>query len=67
MYITNPTKEQLSEWYECGEHVWRYLVYKKDLLNISKVKNKYYFAKTEELYKSLEDAPFWIKLIIQLL
>jgi len=62
MYILNATQDQLDEWYKANKPTYEYLFYKKYIINISKFGDYYYFAKTEELEKALEEAPFWLKI-----
>ena len=63
MYITNPTEDQLKEWYGCNLKVARYFVMKLPIIYIDRENGMHYFVKTDE-WKHLHDKlPMRIKIL----
>lgn len=60
MYMVNANTQNT---FKCGEIVHKYLYDKIPLL--SRDENYFYYPKTEKLEKILEEAPFWIKVVIK--
>jgi hypothetical protein len=61
MYITNPTKEDLDNWYKCNYTLGYYLEVNKDFLAIYKDRYNYYFVKTKDLQQVLNTLPLLYK------
>jgi hypothetical protein len=60
MYILNPSKTQLNEWYRCGFIIANYLI-NKGLNYIYCDEYFYYFVKTDEWKNIHKSMPFFIK------
>lgn len=64
MYVTNVDKIDPEKVYECNGVIAEYLIYQKhiSLLSRNQKLGKWYFAKTDNLEKALEEMPFWLNI-----
>jgi hypothetical protein len=64
MYILNPEKNLLDQWYKCNKYVANYLIKSCGIEHIHEDKDgNFYFVKTQDLIDKLNDMPVFIKLL----
>lgn len=62
MYVTNVKAIDKNKLYECNGIVGNYLIYEKHLPLFSRSEGRWYFVKTEDLLKAIDEMPFYFNL-----
>jgi len=62
LYLVSPTQEQLNSWFKCNSIIGNWLE-RNGVPVIHNDKKYSYFLKTKLLEATLEEIPFWLKII----